>query len=150
MKNRGFTLLEILLVMGAIAILAGIVILAINPAKQLADARNIQRRADVNTILSAVYQYVIDNNGILPASITALSPDTLVEICISNGVATCTGLVDISVLTASEKYIVAMPRDPNGTCATNGVCYEIARSANNRLTVSAPDAEQGLTISIKR
>ena len=64
MKNKkAFTLLEILLVVAAIAILASIVILAINPSKQLADTRNSQRRIDVNTILNAVYQYAIDKNG---------------------------------------------------------------------------------------
>ena len=64
--KKGFTLLEILLVVAAIAILAGIVILAINPVKQLADTRNAQRSVDVNTILNAVYQYSIDNKGVLP------------------------------------------------------------------------------------
>ena len=68
-QQRGFTLLEILLVVAAIAMYAGIVILALNPNKQLADTRNAQRRADVNTILSAVYQYAIDNDGSLPSSI---------------------------------------------------------------------------------
>ncbi len=66
-QSKGFTLLEVLLVVGIISILAGIVILAINPSKQLGDTRNANRRADVNTILNATYQYSIDNNGTFPS-----------------------------------------------------------------------------------
>jgi prepilin-type N-terminal cleavage/methylation domain-containing protein len=53
-NQKGFTLIEILLVVAAIAILAGIVIVAINPAKQLGDTRNASRNSAVNTILNAI------------------------------------------------------------------------------------------------
>ncbi len=144
-KNRaGFTLIEVLLVVAIIAILAGIVILAINPGKQLADSRNAQRRSDVNTIINAIYQYSIDNNGNLPTTITTTAGD----IC-STGAASCTGLVDLTVMTSSGRYLVSIPRDPSTGDATN-TNYEVIRDANGRVTVSAPDAEQGATITVTR
>lgn len=69
MKKRGFTLLEILLVVAAIAILAGIVIVAINPGKQLGAARNAARQSDVNAILNSIYQFGLDHNGVFPVAI---------------------------------------------------------------------------------
>jgi type II secretory pathway pseudopilin PulG len=65
----GFTLIELLLVIGMLAILAFIVIIAINPQKQLADMRNAKREADTKTIIDAVYQYSLDNKGIMPETI---------------------------------------------------------------------------------
>ncbi len=142
--KKAFTLLEILLVVAAIAILAGIVIVAVNPGKQLGDTKNSQRRSDVNSILNAVYQYSVDNSGTLPASVTT----TQTEIC-KTGAASCTGLIDLSVLTADEKYIVSIPTDPTGS-STNGAGYEIVKSANGRVTVVAPDAEQSATITVTK
>src|SRR3990167_5304512 len=142
-NSRGFTLLEILLVVAAIGILAGIVILAINPGKQLGDTRNAQRRADVNTILNAVYQYSIDNNGTLPANITT----TVTAVCQADP---CTSLIDLSVLTTSEKYLTAIPHDPLITATTGTAGYTIVKSANGRVTVAAPSAEQSAVISVTR
>jgi prepilin-type N-terminal cleavage/methylation domain-containing protein len=143
---KGFTLIEILLVVAAIAILAGIVIVAINPGKQLGDTRNADRRSAVNTILNAVTQYAIDNNGVLPTGIGT----TTAEIC-SSAVATssCTGLVDLSVLTTNSKYLGSVPNEPQKTNA-NGAGYTIVRDANGRVTVAAQFAEQGASISVTR
>lgn len=145
--QKGFTLLEVLLVVAVIAILAGIVIIAINPNKNLGDTRNSQRSSDVATILNAVYQYNLDNNGTVPASITT----TPTEIC-KTGAAVCTGLVDLTVLTTAGKYLVSIPIDPQcpTNCAANGNGYEISKDVNNRITVEAMNPEQGKTISVTR
>lgn len=148
-NKKGFTLLEILLVVAAIGILAGIVILAINPGKQLGDTQNAQRKVDVNTILNAVYQYSVDNNGTVPSGIASSTCASLAtnEICKTSG--NCVSLVDLKVLTTSEKYLVSIPTDPTAT-STNGAGYRISKSGTGRITVCSPNAEQGATISVTR
>ncbi|HLD07802.1 MAG TPA: LamG-like jellyroll fold domain-containing protein [Candidatus Peribacterales bacterium] len=61
--RRGFTLIELLLVISIIGILAGIVIVALSPSRQLAQVRNAQRRSDVRAIAAAIDQYVLDQGG---------------------------------------------------------------------------------------
>lgn len=145
--RKGFTLIELLLVIGIIAILASIVIVAINPTKQLGDARNAQRKSDVNTILSAVYQYAIDNDGNLPSGITTTNE----EICATGAEtldASLTGeCIDLDALTGA--YLVRIPRDPQAATAT-GTNYWIIEGANGRITVSAPGAEQGASVSVEK
>jgi hypothetical protein len=122
------------------------VIIAVNPSKQLADSRNSQRSADITTVMNGVYQYAVDNNTI-PSSITTTST----EIC-ATGASSCTGLIDLSVLTTSAKFLVSLPKDPQctTTCAANGIGYKISKDSNNRVTVTAPAAENGKTISVTR
>lgn len=139
-NQKGFTLIEILLVVAAIAILAGIVIVAINPNKQLGDTRNAQRKSDVNTILNAISQYSVDNNGALPTGITATST----EICVT---APCGGLVDLSVLV--PKYVVGIPVEPQGV-TPNGAGYMVSKTASGRISVAAQFPEQGMTITATR
>jgi type IV pilus assembly protein PilA len=139
-KNKqAFTLLEILLAVAALVILAGIVILAINPTKQLADTRNSQRWMDVNTVLNAVYQYSIDHNGDLPASIVA-STSLPVAKTICRDVTTDANCGTVLSSLLVPQYIVGMPVDPRGATgeATN---YTISTTVGNRLIVTAPNAE---------
>jgi len=146
----GFTLIEILLVVAIIAILAGIVILAINPARQIGKSQNAQRKADVNTILNAIYQYALDNNGTVPTSVPAGSNcegEETYRICITGG--TCTSLVDLSVLTNSGTYLTSIPLNP-GLATGNITGYNVIQDTNGRVTVCAPDAWNDETISATR
>jgi type IV pilus assembly protein PilA len=154
-NKKGFTLLEVLLVVAAIGILAGIVIVALNPGKQLGDTRNAQRRSDVNTILNAVYQYAIDNDGNLPTAIDAVTGSSQVLGTAASGLdSTCTATttvaagIDLST-DLVPTYIVGIPADPKTGAATN-TDYYINKDANGRLTVGACDPEQSAVISVTR
>ncbi len=143
-EDNGFTLLEIFLIIAVIGIFAGIVILIINPNQKRADIRDAQRRSDVNAILNAVYEYSLDTDGIIPGNMST----TATEIC-ATGANSCTGLIDLSVLTNGAVYLTTIPKDPNAACNVNGVCYEVSKSSDGRITVSAPDAETS-TIFVTR
>ena len=153
--NKGFTLIEILLVVAAIAILAGIVILAINPAKQLGDTRNAQRRSDVTTILNAVHQYAIDNNGNFPSGIDTITGasqilGTATVGCDTSCTATTTvaSCVDLSSALVPT-YIVSIPHDP--TLGTSTIThYYINKRSDGRITVGACEPEQGAIMSVSR
>jgi type IV pilus assembly protein PilA len=102
-NHRGFTLIEILIVIGIIAILAGIVLVAINPARQFRQANNAQRESNVNAILNAIGQYTVDNKGTLPPEIQG-DEDTISGVAGDDDSDLCDVLV--------PKYLPALPVDP--------------------------------------
>lgn len=140
----GFTLIEILVVIGIIAILAVIVLIAINPGRQFAQSRNTQRTSNVNAILNAIGQRMADNKGVFSGASGCASaiPTSGVE-TITVGVSG-SGLFDLSCLVPT--YITAIPFDPStGNASTTD--YTIQADSNGRITVCAPKAANETTIS---
>jgi len=135
-KKRGFTLLEILLVIAAIGIIASIVIVSINPLRQIGKARNASRYANINTIQKALDQYNI-NNGRYPSGITG----SYQEICVDGNTTNCIDLESDLVPT----YIAEIPKDPEG----GGYKVAISRE-NNKVSLLADkaDLEQDISINL--
>ena len=151
---KGFTLIEILVVVALIAILTAITFIAINPAKNFADTRNAQRSSDVTQILNAVTQYTseqgneLDDFGVIPLC-------TATPKCIGNNAVTPTpspadACINLATLLV-DTYIVGIPMDPLvGTAADTG--YTICQTAGGRVEITVPTAHQenGKVISVKR
>jgi prepilin-type N-terminal cleavage/methylation domain-containing protein len=153
-NKQGFTLIEILVVIGILAVLLAIVLIAINPQQQFMQANDTQRRSDVNAILNAVSSYAAQNKGQLPAGITSTATPIALSSPVDPG--------ELNLCTAlTPTYIADLPLDPTDGVKTGGsgtTCsatefntgYTIQSSAGNRVTVNAPGAEGGSPISVTR
>ena len=122
-----------------------IVLVAVNPGRQLAQARDTERRADVNTILTAITAYMADpdNKGALPTWLTTLCTAGTQKI----------GTTGLNLgATLAPTYVAGIPRDPSGgTDADTGYEVCLADATAKRVTVSAPLTElASTTISVTR
>ena len=142
-RNKGFTLLEILLVVAAIAILATVIILALNPNKQLGDTRNAKRNIDKDSITKAVTEYQIDHGNLPGPDAIPTTLETAAYICKTGQTTTeqdpC---INLSNLTDNNTYLSSIPIDPNQPLTSPSSGYQIyLNSANNRIVILAPNTE---------
>ncbi len=149
-KKSGFTLIELLVVIAIIATLATVVFVALNPVQRFSDARNSRRWNDVNTMLTAVHEYVVDNGGALPAGVT--TQEKQLGTCVTGGNTACTGAqtacLDLS--TTLAKYLKSIPSDPSNSSGSATTKYSIVADANNIVTIKACGAENSQTIQVSR
>lgn len=132
--KKGFTLIELLVVIGILAVLMAIVLIAVNPARQFAQANNSSRASGIREILSAVGQYTADNAGQLPPTLAGTAVDTDIDAC--------------TLETELATYIPAIPNDPQLTagntakdCSDNVSNFDVQRDTNNRVTVTASETQ---------
>ena len=132
-RNKGFTLIELIIVIALIALLATTVILVINPVKIFKEARDSQRIADVGQMNSAMSLYTATAGTIAmgtantcyahmasgaagtswAASCNSRHTATLVATTTSQSVTTGTGWVPVNLTNVSGgQPLSAWPVDP--------------------------------------
>lgn len=157
-KNlRGFTLIEILLVIAILSVLLVVVFASLRPQTRLQDTRDANRWSDVNQILTAIHSCIVDNDGSL--STCGITDDGTEREIVTGAItspegcdAVCTDVgdtddcEDLSAL-VTQNYLASLPEDPNAPAGIH-TSYSIT-SSSGVITVEACDAEGG-AISVSR
>lgn len=155
LNKKGFTLIELLIVIAIIAVLAAVVIVALNPAQRFADARDARRQSDLENVAAALKTYQVDNDGAYPATVTALTAGQYSVIgtdatgCNTGCTAQTTqaACVDLTALVTGG-YLGSIPMDPTGGTAAK-TDYYLSRSSTGTVTAGACDPD-GDAIAIVR
>jgi type IV pilus assembly protein PilA len=141
---RGFTLIEVLIVIGIIAVLAGIVIVAINPAKQFAQARNTERQSNVTAILNAIGQRIADNKGIFAGDFSVGSTTYSCDALPASDTDISSAGVNLAKCLVPTYLSTQIPVDPDGGSWTDDTNYDsnyhVVQDDLGRVTVCAPNA----------
>jgi|GEM_PF-5194606 len=130
LAQSGFSLIELLIAMGIISVLSSITFVAINPAKQLSDARDAKRSSTTREIENAISQYLIEEWN-LPSSELPLGEENAINIC-RQGVTNDPTCINLDVLVPD--YIASIPVDSAET-EENHTGYNIYQDESERSQV---------------
>lgn len=121
--SKGFTLLELIIVIGIIAVLAAISVLVLNPAQLFAQARDSQRTSDLASVNSAIALYL--STAATPtlgeqarSTVNAACGLGATGTCTVNSVYTIGGSGWVGVVlsdTQGGSPLGVLPRDPSDT-----------------------------------
>lgn len=138
---------------GIIAVLAAVVLVAVNPARQFKLARDTQRTANVNAILNAIHQNISEHKGSFVCEGAARSiPSSATVIRTGGGSPGYAG--DIATCLVPD-YLSSMPFDPSragahyASVADYDTGYEFSQDADGRITASST-GELSPSISVTR
>ena len=128
--KKGFTILEIILVITLISLLLGIVIISVNPNNILSEIRDNQREADALTIYQALEQYALKNNA-YPEAIKNMSNNSSAHICKTSATTCNSPKINLSSILIPN-YLSKIPE--YSTDANNSGFY-IVKDSNGKIGI---------------
>lgn len=147
--KSGFTLIELLIVIALIAVLAGAVIIALNPARQFQQARDSERWSHVSVLSNAIQQNMAENRGLWACAVGAIPTSTtpIHSSSTPGGYDLCTCLV--------PNNLASMPFDPSvgsfNSCSDYDTGYSVTRNeATGRITIQVDEPELATSISVQQ
>ncbi|MBT3292944.1 type II secretion system protein [Candidatus Peregrinibacteria bacterium] len=148
-SKKGFTIIELIIVVAILGILSTLILIQIDPIRRLNEAHNATRWSDVLLVLEITKEYQADNDSAVPGTAIAIDSDESSVQIIGESVTNCvcasqtvvTSPCGVSGLdTDLRPYIDAMPMDPI-TGSTNDTRYFINKDSYGLITVGSCDAE---------
>lgn len=140
-RLKGFTLIEILVVIGIIAVLAAVVLVVVNPSRQFKLARDSQRVSNVESILNAVGQNIAEHKGLFTCGgVVEVIPSMATDI--KSVSSSSPDGFDLAPCVVPD-YISSLPFDPASSSAhyatstDYNTAYVIYEDNDGRITASS-------------
>jgi len=153
-RAAGFTLIEVLVVIGIIAVLAAVVLVAVNPSRQFKLARDSQRTSNVNALLNAVGQNMSEHKGVFTCAGASHDLPMAPIYVRSVPVGDPDAIGDIAQCLVPD-YLAALPFDPSrpgahfASTTDYDTGYQMYKDINGRIVASST-GELVASISVTR